>query len=168
MLVFPIASLLVAPVTLLIVVCAVIYGPYEGFAISLVGALLAAALNYAIGAFAGRDLLRRLAGRRVNQISRRLARQGILTVAAIRLVPVAPFTIVNVVAGASHIRLWDFMLGTLLGMGPGTAVLSWLAGNADSMLAGPEQREVSPFLTGLGILIATVVALRAWVRRRRR
>ncbi len=166
--IFPVASLFVAPVMLLIVVCAVIFGAYEGFAISVVGALLAAALNYAIGAFAGRDLVRRLAGRRVNQISRRLARQGILTVAAIRLVPVAPFTIVNVVAGASHIRLRDFMLGTLLGMGPGTAVLSWLAGNADSMLAGPEQREVSLFLTGLGILIATVVALRAWVRRRRR
>jgi phospholipase D1/2 len=40
----------------------------------------------------------------------------------IRLLPVAPFSIVNAVIGASHIRLRDFLLGTALGMAPGVAV----------------------------------------------
>jgi uncharacterized membrane protein YdjX (TVP38/TMEM64 family) len=37
----------------------------------------------------------------------------------VRLLPLAPFSIVNAVAGASHIGWRDFLLGTLLGMAPG-------------------------------------------------
>jgi uncharacterized membrane protein YdjX (TVP38/TMEM64 family) len=44
----------------------------------------------------------------------------------IRMVPIAPFSIVNVVAGASKLRLRDFMLGTALGMLPGIAVMAAL------------------------------------------
>jgi len=165
-LVFPLASLAVAPVTLMIALAAVIFGPYQGFLISLAGITLAAALNYGIGAFFGRSLVRRLAGPRVNRVSRRLARQGILAMAAIRLVPVAPFTVVNVVAGASHIGFRDYLAGTLLGMGPGTAALAWLAGNAGTLLGAPDLREVSLVLAGLGVLVGIVVGLRLWLRRR--
>ena len=38
---------------------------------------------------------------------------------AVRLVPVAPFTIVNLLAGAGHVRFRDFMIGTAVGMTPG-------------------------------------------------
>jgi uncharacterized membrane protein YdjX (TVP38/TMEM64 family) len=44
----------------------------------------------------------------------------------IRMVPIAPFSIVNVVAGASKLSLRDFMLGTVLGMAPGIAVMAAL------------------------------------------
>jgi uncharacterized membrane protein YdjX (TVP38/TMEM64 family) len=167
-LVFPLASFAVAPVTLLIAVAGVIFGPYEGFAISIVGVGLAAAANYAVGAGLGRRFVRRVAGSRVNRVSRRLARQGILAMAALRLVPVAPFTVVNLVAGASHISFRDYLLGTLLGMAPGIAALSWFTGNAGSLVAGPGLREVTVFLVGLGLLIAAVVGLRAWLKSRAR
>jgi uncharacterized membrane protein YdjX (TVP38/TMEM64 family) len=163
---FPLASLAVAPVTLLIVCCGVLFGPYYGLIISLVGTLLAAALNYAIGSLAGGERVRRMAGRRVNRVSRGLAQQGALAVAALRLVPIAPFTIFNIVAGASHISFRDYMLGTLLGMGPGIAVLSWLAGSSGSLLAGSDLRNLWIFLAGLGLLLGVVVALRAWIRRK--
>jgi phosphatidylserine/phosphatidylglycerophosphate/cardiolipin synthase-like enzyme/uncharacterized membrane protein YdjX (TVP38/TMEM64 family) len=163
---FPLASLAVAPVTLLIALAAVVFGPYEGFLVSAAGVFLAAVLNYGIGAFLGRSAVRRMAGPRVNRISRRLARQGIVAVAAIRMVPVAPFTVVNVVAGASHIRLRDYLLGTLLGMGPGMAALAWLAGNAGKLAGSPDLREVSLFLAGLGLLLGAVVGLRMWLGRR--
>jgi len=164
---FPIASLAVAPVTLLIALTGVLFGPLEGIAISLVGIALAAALNYAIGALLGRRFVRRVAGPRVNRVSRRLARQGVLAMATLRLVPVAPFTVVNIVAGASHISFRDYMLGTLLGMGPGAAALAWFTGSAGSLVAGPEIEEISLYLLGLGVLIGAFVALRMWLGRRR-
>jgi uncharacterized membrane protein YdjX (TVP38/TMEM64 family) len=37
-----------------------------------------------------------------------------------------PFPIVNVVAGASKLSLRDFLLGTVLGMAPGIAVMAAL------------------------------------------
>ena len=67
-------------------------------------------------------------GERIGRLSHRgaleqLARRGVLAVIAVRLVPVAPFAIVNMIAGASHIRLRDLLLGTAVGMTPGTVAM---------------------------------------------
>jgi phospholipase D1/2 len=50
----------------------------------------------------------------------------VLAVAAIRLVPIAPFTLVNLIAGASKIRFADYLLGTVIGMAPGLVLMSAL------------------------------------------
>lgn len=163
---FPIGSLLVLPVTLLIVAAAFLFGPLEGFAYSVVGVALAASLNFAIGALLGRGFVRRVAGPRVNGVSRRLAREGVLAMAALRLVPVAPFTVVNLVAGASHIGFRDYLLGTLLGMAPGMGALSWFSGGARRLVTGPSPAEIAIFFSGLGVLLGAVVALRVWLRSR--
>ena len=57
-----------------------------------------------------------------SRIQSRIIGKGVVAVAMIRMVPIAPFSIVNVVAGASKLSLRDFMLGTVLGMAPGIAV----------------------------------------------
>jgi len=62
---------------------------------------------------------RRIAGARLNAISRKLGERGLLAVVLVRIVPVAPYSVVNVVAGASHIGLRDFLLGTFIGLLPG-------------------------------------------------
>ena len=63
--------------------------------------------------------MRRFAGRRVNAVSRRLSQHGLWAMTLLRLLPIAPFSVVNLVAGASEMRLRDFLLGSLLGMLPG-------------------------------------------------
>jgi SNARE associated Golgi protein len=67
-----------------------------------------------------------LVGPRLSRIRNSLARRGVLAVATVRMVPLAPFTLVNVVAGASQIRLTDYLAGTALGMAPGLIALSAL------------------------------------------
>ncbi|MFX6226245.1 VTT domain-containing protein, partial [Acinetobacter baumannii] len=66
--------------------------------------------------------LRDMLGPRINNLSRRFAQRGIAAMAVVRLLPIAPFTVVNVVAGASHLGLRDYLLGTLIGMTPGIAL----------------------------------------------
>jgi phospholipase D1/2 len=66
-----------------------------------------------------RDMVRAIAGTRLNTLSRALRQRGLLAITAIRLVPVAPFAVENVVAGAIHIRARDYLLGTFFGMLPG-------------------------------------------------
>ena len=113
------AGLLVIPLTLLIAATGMVFGPALGAAYALTGALLSALVTYAIGRKVGRPTVRRLAGARLNSVSRKLAQRGLLAVVLVRIVPVAPYSIVNLVAGASHIRLGDFLLGTLIGLLPG-------------------------------------------------
>ncbi|MGD8643649.1 MAG: VTT domain-containing protein, partial [Chromatiales bacterium] len=125
--VFVVGALAAVPVTLLIAATALILGPWLGLACSFLGALLSAGASYGIGQVLGRDLLRRLAGDRLNTLSRRLGGRGVLTVITVRIVPIAPFVIINLVAGASHIRFRDYLLGTALGMAPGIAGITLFA-----------------------------------------
>jgi uncharacterized membrane protein YdjX (TVP38/TMEM64 family) len=83
-------------------------------------------LLFSIGRVLGHVRLQRLLGRRAARIQRRVIGKGVVAVAMIRMVPIAPFSIVNLVAGASELSLRDFMLGTVLGMAPGIAVMAAL------------------------------------------
>jgi phospholipase D1/2 len=113
------AAVMSVPVTLLIASMGIVFGAAWGGTYALIGTTIAAALSFRLGHWLGRDAVRKLAGARVNRLSERVAKRGIVAVVVLRLLPVAPFAIVNLVAGASHIRMRDFMIGTMLGMGPG-------------------------------------------------
>ncbi len=133
-----VAATLAVPITLLVVVSVLAFGPFAGFAYALVGGELSAILTYAAGAVAGKDLIQRYAGNTLQKVSEALARRGILTVVTLRVVPVAPFVIINLVAGASRISFRDFALGTLLGMASGMAVIALFAEGLLSALRQPD------------------------------
>ncbi|MEZ4599244.1 MAG: VTT domain-containing protein [Syntrophotaleaceae bacterium] len=134
---YVVGGLLFFPVTVLIVVTSALFSPLSGFFFSLAGCLGSAALTFAIGHWMGRDTIRHFAGGRLNRISKQIARKGILAIGAVRLVPIAPFTLVNLVAGASHIRFRDFFLGTLAGMVPGIAGLTIVTDRIRAFLSEP-------------------------------
>ena len=156
-----VGSVVAVPVTLLIVATVLVFGPYAGFAYSLSGSMLGAVLTYWIGHLLGRDAVRSFAGQRVNRLSRRLGRHGLLAVLAVRVIPVAPFTLVNMVAGASHIRLGDFVLGTLLGMAPGIVAVTLFA---DRIAAGV--RDPNPATLAWLAVSIVVVGVFAWLLRK--
>ncbi|MET0683397.1 MAG: VTT domain-containing protein [Casimicrobiaceae bacterium] len=112
-------GLVLFPVSVLVAVTVVVFGPVLGIVYALIGATMSGAMTFAIGRHLRRDTVRRLAGRRLNDLSRRLGERGLLAIVFVRVVPVGPFSIVNIVAGASHIRWRDFLLGTLIGLVPG-------------------------------------------------
>ena len=95
---------------------------------------------------------------RLSRLSRRLARRGLLAIIAVRMVPVAPFTVVNLAAGASHIRFRDFAIGTGLGLLPGILAITIFS---DRVLA--TVREPSPLtVLTLTAVVAAIVA-GAWL-----
>ena len=79
-----------------------------------------------------------------------------------RLLPVAPFSVVNVVAGASHIRWSDFLLGTVIGLAPGITTLTFFVDRAIAAIREPG----AGTFAWLAVAICIVVAL-AWVLRRK-
>ena len=123
------------------------------------GAVFGAVLGYALGRSLWRDAVRRMAGRRLNRLSERLARRGALSVAALRVVPVAPFTVVNLAAGASHIRFGDFLLGT----GPGTVALCLLADRAVAAVLDPGAVSAIALMLLAAVVVAGAVLLRRWL-----
>jgi phosphatidylserine/phosphatidylglycerophosphate/cardiolipin synthase-like enzyme/uncharacterized membrane protein YdjX (TVP38/TMEM64 family) len=156
---FTLAALAMLPVTALTAAAALVYGWPVGFATALVGSLLAAVAGYLLGRVLWRDAVRRMAGRRLDRLNRVLARRGTIAVAMVRLLPVAPFTVVNLVAGASRIGLRDFVVGTLLAMTPGTLLLALATDRVAAAWREPDLLHfgVAALLTVL--LVGVVVAL---------
>jgi uncharacterized membrane protein YdjX (TVP38/TMEM64 family) len=163
--VFVLAGLVAFPVTILTMVTVLTFGPMRGIACALAGAVTSAVIAYLLGAALGRDRVRRMAGERIDRISRRLGRRGVLTVVAVRVVPLAPFTIVNLAAGASHIGLRDFVIGTLLGMTPGLLVTSFFADRLHAALAQPGPGDVIGLVAALAVIAALGVVLLRWLGR---
>jgi phospholipase D1/2 len=120
---YVIGGLVVLPVTAMIAVTGIVFGPVLGFVYALIGVTLSAIFIYYLGRKLGRATVRRIAGKRINELSRRIAKRGLIAVVVVRMLPIAPFTIINLIAGASHIRFRHFVLGTILGMAPGTLIL---------------------------------------------
>lgn len=161
LLAYVVGALLVMPVTALIAATGIVFGPALGFVYAVSGSLLGAAVTYGIGRLVGREAVRRFAGRRINRLSRLLARRGVVAMTVLRLLPVAPFTVVNVVAGASQISLRDYLLGTFFGMAPGICATVLFADGVADALRSPDLGNLS----FLAVVVAVVVAASLLVRR---
>ncbi|MEJ2519823.1 MAG: VTT domain-containing protein [Desulfuromonadales bacterium] len=135
--IYLVGSCLMFPITIMILATALSFGPYTGFSLALGGSLLGGLASYFLGRWLGRDAVRKLAGDKLNRLSRKIARRGWLAVAIVRVVPVAPFTIVNLVAGATHISARSFLIGTAVGMGPGILAIMIFEGGLEQALREP-------------------------------
>ena len=150
-----IGSLLLVPITVLIVATGLVFGPVMGSVYSLAGCFLGAGVTYAIGYFLGRDLVRQITGTKWDRVERNIGRAGILGVATLRLIPVAPFTIVNVVSGAFQVPVRDYLVGSLLGFAPGILAINVFAHQVASAIRDPG--------VGSFALLAALVVISAWV-----
>jgi len=149
--VYVVGGLIAFPVLILIAATAAAFGPGLGLAYAAAGSLASAAVTYGVGTALGRDMLRSVLGPRLKRVQRRIVSGGVLAIAAIRLVPIAPFTVVNMVAGASGIRIGAFIAGTILGMLPGWIVMSALGHQIMRIISGPSATDVA--------LLAGVIAI---------
>jgi uncharacterized membrane protein YdjX (TVP38/TMEM64 family) len=145
---FVLASVLAVPVTLLILVAALIFGSATGAAVALAGSTLSALLGYGIGRAAGCGLVKQLAGGRLERLRRRITRRGITTIITVRIVPVAPFAVLNLLAGALHVSFRDFLIGTVIGMLPGIVAMALFAEGLLSLLGRVDLRAVALLLVG--------------------
>jgi uncharacterized membrane protein YdjX (TVP38/TMEM64 family) len=156
--VFTIGTLILAPVTLLIIATGATFGPVFGFGYALFGSLVSALVTYSLGRIAGKDLVRRIAGSRVGRVQRQISRHGFISMLFARIVPIAPFAIVNLVAGAIQIRARDFLLGTAAGMSPGILAIVVLENQLERALQDPGLGNIT-FLIGLAIWFGVLAAL---------
>jgi phosphatidylserine/phosphatidylglycerophosphate/cardiolipin synthase-like enzyme/uncharacterized membrane protein YdjX (TVP38/TMEM64 family) len=161
---FVLAGLVVMPVTVLIAATGVVFGPWLGLLYSLLGATLSAVFVYGIGRKLGRDAVRRVAGRRINDLSRRIASRGLLAMLFVRIVPIAPFSIINLVAGASHLAFRDFVIGTVMGLAPGTVLIVFFVDRIVAAVRNPGPLSFALLALVAGIAIGGTLAVRARLR----
>lgn len=161
--VFAVAATLAVPLTLLVITAVLAFGSSLGFAYALSGALVSAVLSYWIGQWAGHGLLKRYSGNRLHRISQKLSNRGVLTVITMRIIPIAPFAVINVVAGASHIRLRDFVLGSFIGFLPGMVAIALFTDSVLRSIQEPNQNNFIWLVFWLVMIVVVIFGLRKWL-----
>lgn len=157
------ASFVVFPITLLIAATAAAFGTWQGLLFATAGSMVSALVTYIAGRKLGARLLRRYMGPRMNRVASKVKNHGILAVTMLRLMPTAPFTLVNMIAGATKIRVVDYLVGTLLGLAPGIIAMSALGGRIMDVLSKPTFEDVALFVAiligwfGLSFALQTVM-----------
>ncbi|BEQ14130.1 hypothetical protein FAK_11960 [Desulfoferula mesophila] len=159
--VFFVGGLVMLPVVLLIGAMGMIFGPWLGAVYALGGALSSALAAYGLGLVAGHYTLDRFSGGKAGRLSSELADHGVATIVVLRLLPVAPFTLINLVAGASRFRLGCFAVGTLLGMIPVVLAITVFAHRLGHIWREPD---LEHFAVAGGALLA--LGLAVWLCRR--
>lgn len=101
------------------------------------GSLASAFFLYGLGRVLRQDVVRKIAGSYTGEISQALARKGILSLFLLHLFPICPYSMLNLVAGATHISWRDFTIGTVLGITPGIIVLCVFGGRFLQLLEHP-------------------------------
>ena len=150
------------PMFLLIGAAAAIFGSVDGFIYSWIGSMIGASLGFWIGRVSGGTLVKRYGGKMVHRASELLGRRGIMASAIVRLVPSGPAIMVNMIAGASHMRFWQFVVGTGLGSIPKMALFAFVGGHLGTFLRGRDPVEL---VLAVAALIGSVV-LGMWLRAR--
>jgi len=159
-------SILLTPITLLIIATGVTFGPLLGFIYALCGSCASAIVTYGLGRFIGKETVRRFTGSLLSRVRRQLSRHGFLSMMFARFVPLAPFAVVNAVAGACQIRFVDFLLATALGMSPGIFMIVVLQDQLGRTLQDPTIGAVA-LLSALAIFFGVLGAgFYRWYARR--
>jgi phospholipase D1/2 len=162
---FLLGAALCFPVTILILATAATFGPLLGVIYSLIGVTVSGAITYWIGARFGQQAISSLLGERWLRVRDRLGRRGVLTVVAVRVVPTLPFTLINLAIGASAIKPIDFVIGTIIGMGPGLVVISLMGDKIVTLLSDPSPREIGLFALICVAWIGVSIGAQAFVSR---
>ena len=156
---FVLGGLVVFPVVVLIAATAAALGPWIGAFSATAGVLASSLVLFMIGRFLGHKRLQSLLGARALRVQRRIVGKGVVAVAMIRMVPVAPFSLVNVLAGASQLRLTDFLIGTVIGMAPGIITMAALGAQIADFAKSASWSNAVPLALTIALWIAVCLAV---------
>lgn len=164
----------------LITVTVIVFGPKNGAIYSWIATMVSATLTFALGHFLGGRWVNRIGSDRVQRTIDFIGNHGVLASGLVRVVPSAPFIVVNAAAGAAHIPLWKFWTGTGIGIIPKIALIAVLSAFfPDPNALQAEMNNLLSFFTSrdprdLGLIVLVILGwlafllLMRWVYRRLR
>lgn len=161
---FVLASCLAVPLSLLTLLSVLAFGPWQGGALTLLGASLCALITFALGRCMGQAAVSQWAGPRVQALNALAERRGLLAVIAVRLVPAAPFAVVNLMLGSTRIPWPALIVGNVLGMLPMVGITAWAAPAILKQIESPSAWGWSGIVLVVAFVAAVSLVLRRWVR----
>lgn len=169
-----VAALSIPVAALLSMLGGFLFGTILGALYSLLGATLGATIVFLLARTAYGDVLRRRAGPALKKVEAGLREDAVSYLLVLRLVPVFPFFVVNLVAALFGMSLRAYVLCSFFGMMPGALVYASIGGGLGEFLDRGEKPDFRAVLEphillpllGLALLALVPVVYKHWKRHR--
>ncbi len=155
-LLFILSGIVLFPVTILITITAAIFGSSMGLALSIVGTLLSASIGYYIGRKISITKSQTMFGIKFKQFKEKIRDSGVAGVSIIRMLPVAPFGLMNILFGMNGVAFSSYIAGTLFGILPGTVALSLFGSSLFRLFKEPNTQDTILLVVGLFLWLGIV------------
>ncbi|HWA62417.1 MAG TPA: TVP38/TMEM64 family protein [Caulobacteraceae bacterium] len=165
---FAALAFLGVPQFVLIAAAVVAFGPWQGMLYSWIGTWISSLVGFWLGRAFGARLLKDLASRGVDQFMALIGKNGFMASLVVRLVPSAPFIVVNMAAGVTPMRLLDFAAGTGIGIVPKIALTAFAGNSAVRAMSGGGMGHVALLAAAAALWIGAGLVARRWLKARER
>ena len=153
-----------------------LFGFVAGTAYSVVGATAGATVLFLAARTALGDVLRARAGRALKRMEEGFRRDALSYLLVLRLIPIFPFWLVNLVPAFLNVPLRTYLFATFVGIIPGTAVFAGVGNGLGALLTECRKPDLDVIfsaeillpLLALAALALLPVLYRRWQARRRR
>jgi uncharacterized membrane protein YdjX (TVP38/TMEM64 family) len=147
-----------------------LFGPWLGGTLATIAATVGATIIFLIARTAAGDVLRRRAGPWVARMADGFDRNALSYMLLLRMVPIFPFWLVNIVPGVLGVRPAIYIVATLVGILPATFVYAGIGSGLGEVFARGETPDLSIVLEprfllpllGLVLLAMIPLAYRRW------
>jgi uncharacterized membrane protein YdjX (TVP38/TMEM64 family) len=167
--VYALATVLMAPGSILTIGAGFAFGLWKGFLAVSAGATFGASLAFLVARFIAREKIEAIAQRNEKfwNLDRAIGEQGAKLIFLLRLSPVIPFNLSNYFYGLTAVRFWRYVLASWIGMMPGTFLYVYIgtAGKAAVAAAagGETVKHGWQYWAFLGVGLAATVIVTIWV-----
>ena len=157
---YVVAAVLLLPGSVLTIGGGFAYGLLWGLVLVSPVSVLAATTAFLLGRTVTRDWVARRLGKdpRLAAIDAAVGKNGFRIVLLLRLSPLFPFSILNYALSLTRVRLRDYMLGSWLGMLPGTVLFVYIGSLITSASELASGTRPSSGLAGHALMVAGLVA----------
>jgi uncharacterized membrane protein YdjX (TVP38/TMEM64 family) len=169
--VYAIATVLLAPGSILTIGAGFAFGLWKGFLAASAGATLGASLAFLVARFIARDKVEAIAKKneKFSNIDDTIGKQGAKLIFLLRLSPVIPFNLSNYFYGLTGVKFWRYVLASWIGMMPATFLFVYIgtAGKAavSAAAGGGAMTHGWQYWTVTGVGLAATIAVTIWVTR---
>ena len=163
--VYAVATVLLAPGSILTIGAGFAFGLWKGFLAVSAGATLGASLAFLVARFIARDKIETIAQRneKFRKLDSAIGQQGARLIFLLRLSPVIPFNLSNYFYGLTAVKFWPYVLASWIGMMPGTFLYVYIGIAGKATAGGEAVKHGWQYWTFFGVGFAATIVVTIWV-----
>lgn len=155
-LLYTVRPLILFPASVLSLTAGLAFGALWGTVYTIIGATAGAIVSFLVARKVGTAFVKgKTSGPRMTKITEQLEKRGFVYVLLLRLIPLLNFDLISYAAGISRVKFAPFVLGTLLGIIPGTFAYNFLG---SSIIGDKKLTVIAAVLVFLLITIIPIIA----------